>query len=398
MTYKPYSDLQLISIIQFMKILVAPNALKGSLKAFQVGEKIAEGLKMADPSLEPVLCPIADGGEGTVEIFVETLGGTYQSCEVQNAVGEPVNASYGILSDKRTAVLEIAAASGLAQLPQSKLAPMKASTFGTGELIKDALDRGCRRIILGLGGSATTDGGSGILRALGIKFLNESNYEIPPGGGGLAYLEKIDTTGLDPRLAQCEIILPCDVKNPLLGESGSAAIFSPQKGATPEQAGLLEENLTHFAHLTQKQLGIEIGDKAYGGAAGGTSAGLLAFLGARLISGIDFMLHQIGFDEKLRDAKCLITAEGKLDTQSLEGKGPYGVARRAKVREIPVFCITGQLPPAFDPKDFDIFQSIFPIPTRPMSLETSMEEAEELIRFTAWQIGSMLKVAQNLLN
>lgn len=381
-----------------MKILVAPNAFKGSLKAFQVAEKIAEGLQMADPSFEPVLCPIADGGEGTVEIFVETVGGTYQFCEVQNAVGEPITARYGILADRRTAVLEIAAASGLAQLSQSQLAPMKASTYGTGELIKDALDQGCRRIILGLGGSATTDGGTGILRALGAKFLNESDYEVPPGGGGLGFLEKIDTSGLDPRLANCEIVLPCDVTNPLLGEAGSSVIFSPQKGATPEQSKLLEENLSHFASLALKQTGLEIGDKPYGGAAGGTSAGLFAFLGANLISGIDFMLHQIGFEGKLREAEYLITAEGKLDSQSLDGKGPYGVAKRAHVREIPVFCITGQLPKDFDPKQFELFQSIFPIPTRPMTLEASMEEGGELIKFAAWQIGSMLKVAQNLLN
>lgn len=381
-----------------MKILVAPNAFKGSLKAFQVAEKIAEGLQMADPLFDPVLCPIADGGEGTVEIFVETVGGTYQMCEVQNAVGETITARYGILSDRRTAVLEIAAASGLGQLPLNQLAPMKASTFGTGQLIKDALDQGCRRIILGLGGSATTDGGAGILRALGIKFLNESDYEVPTGGGGLGFLDKIDTSGLDPRLADCEVILPCDVTNPLLGENGSAAVFAPQKGATPEQVKFLEENLTHFANLAKKQLGIEIGEKPYGGAAGGTAAGLFAFLGATVISGTDFMLHQIGFEGKLREAQYLITAEGRLDSQSLDGKGPYGVAKRAHIRNIPVFCITGQVPTDFDPKQFELFQSIFPVPTRPMTLAESMEEGGELIKFAAWQIGTMLKVAQNLLN
>jgi glycerate kinase len=381
-----------------MKILVAPNAFKGSLNAYEVAEKIAEGLQMVDPEIESILCPIADGGEGTVEIFVETGGGTYHTCEVSNAIGEPVEARYGILADRRTAVLELAEASGLGQLPPSKLAPMKASTFGTGQLMLDALDKGCKRIILGLGGSATTDGGTGILQALGVKFLNESGYQVPPGGGGLGFLDNIDISGLDPRIADCEIILPCDVSNPLLGEKGCAAVFSPQKGATKEQMNLLEENLSHFAQLTKQKLGKEIGDMPFGGAAGGTSAGLSAFLDAKLIGGIDFMLHQIGFESKLREAQYLITAEGRLDSQSLDGKGPYGVARRAKVRNVPAFCITGQLPEDFDPKQFDVFQSIFPIPTRPMSLETAMAQGGELVRFAAWQIGSMLKVAQNLLN
>ncbi len=381
-----------------MKILVAPNAFKGSLKALEVTEKIAEGLRLADPYFEVVSCPIADGGEGTVEIFVETVGGSYHECEVQNAIGEPITARYGILADRRTAVLEIAAASGLGQLPQSKLAPMRATTFGTGQLILDALDQGCRRIILGLGGSATTDAGTGILRALGVRFLTDSGYEIPMGGGSLGYLEKIDTSRLDPRIRDCEIILPCDVFNPLLGEMGSASVFAPQKGANPEQVQLLEENLVHFAALVQKQQGIEIGNRAYCGAAGGTAAGLLAFLGANLISGIDFMLHQIDFEGKLYGAACLITAEGRLDAQSLEGKGPYGVAKRAQVRGIPAFCITGQLPQAFDPQQFELFNTVFPIPTRPMSLGESMEEAGELVKFTAWQIGSMLKVAQKFIN
>ena len=381
-----------------MKILIAPNAFKGSLKALEVAENIREGLHLADPTIETTLCPIADGGEGTVEIFVETVGGTYRTCEVFNAIGEPITARYGILSDRRTAVLELAEASGLGQLPLSKLAPMRATTYGTGQLIKDALDQGCRKIILGLGGSATTDAGTGILKALGVRFLNESDFEIPPGGGGLGYLEKIDTSGLDPRLADCEIILPCDVSNPLLGPSGTANVFAEQKGANKEQVHFLEENLVHFTQLTQQQTGIDIGNMEKGGAAGGTSAGLFAFLQASLISGIDFMLHQIGFEEKLRNAQFLITAEGKLDAQSLEGKGPHGVAKRAQIRGIPTFCITGQVPKDFNLKEFDVFNSIFPLATRPMSLDESIQEAGNLTQFTAWQIGSMLKVAQNFIN
>jgi glycerate kinase len=373
-----------------MKILIAPNAFKGSLKAREVARAISEGLAQASPSFEPLIAPIADGGEGTVEILTEANQGEYRECEVQNAIGKPITARYGILPGGRTAVLEMAAASGLGQLAADELSPMKASSFGTGQLIKDALDQGCRRIILGLGGSATSDAGTGILQALGLKILTDSGYEVPLGGGGLAFAEKFDLSGLDPRLKECEFILPCDVNNPLLGEEGAARVYSPQKGATPEQVDSLEENLNHFAGLVSRFVGKDIGSMPQGGAAGGTSAGLYAFLNVRLISGIDFLLHQIGFDEKLREASFLITAEGRLDQQSLEGKGPYGVARRAARRQVPTLCLTGQLPPDFDPARFPAFQAIFPIPTRPMDLETAMSETESLLRFSAWQIGKML--------
>ena len=373
-----------------MKVLIAPNAFKGNLNALQVAEAIEQGLKKGCPTADPIRLPIADGGEGTVDICVAASGGEIRTCKVHNAVGDLVDARYGILADGRTAVLELAAASGIGQLEKNKLSPMKASTFGTGELIKDALDQGCRRIIIGLGGSATNDVGTGILRALGARFLNESGYEIPEGGGGLGYLHEIDLKNLDTRIRECEFILPCDVANPLLGPEGSAAVFSPQKGATAEQVEMLETHFAHFNELVKKNLSKDLADLKFGGAAGGTSAGLFAFLDAKLISGIDFLLHQIDFDQKLHEADFLITAEGRLDQQSLEGKGPYGVAVRAARRGIPAFCITGQVPLGLEADTQNVFQAIFPIPTKPMSLDEAKEDAEALISFSAWQIGRML--------
>ncbi|MFK7969505.1 MAG: glycerate kinase [Bacteroidia bacterium] len=373
-----------------MNVLISPNAFKGNLNAQQVAEALSEGLLRANPKLKATLLPIADGGEGTVDILIDATGGTRVEAKTTNAIGEPIRAHYGIMPDGNTAFLELAAASGLGQLSLEQRSPMKASTYGTGLLIKDALDRGCRRIVLGLGGSATTDVGTGILRALGIKFLNVSGFEVTDGGGGFAFLETIDISQLDPRVKECEFILPCDVRNPLLGTEGSAAVFSPQKGATPAQVEQLEENITHFVNLVKKTVQKDIGDMPHGGAAGGTAAGIFAFLNARVTSGIDFLLEQIDFDQNLEKADILITAEGRLDSQSLEGKGPYGVARRAAARNIPAICVTGGFEVGLEHKLEDVFHAIFAIPTEPMSLESAKENAHELVAFTGWQIGKML--------
>jgi glycerate kinase len=373
-----------------MNILVAPNAFKGNLDARQVADALAQGLKRANSGLRITELPIADGGEGTVDILLQATGGQRVEAKTVNAIGEPIRAHYGILGDGNAAVLELAAASGLGQLSLEERSPMKASTYGTGLLIKDAIGRGCRRIILGLGGSATTDAGTGILRALGVKFLNVSGFEVTNGGGRFAFLEKIDVSGLDPRVAECEFVIPCDVRNPLLGADGSAHVFSPQKGATPVQVEQLEENMTHFVSIVKKTLGKEIGDIPYGGAAGGTAAGLQAFLNAQLTSGIDFLLEQIDFDANLSKTDLLITAEGRLDSQSLEGKGPYGVAKRAAAKNIPAICVTGGFTVGLEQQTGDVFHSVFAIPTEPMSLESAKEHAHDLVEFTGWQIGRML--------
>ncbi|MEZ4688299.1 MAG: glycerate kinase [Bacteroidia bacterium] len=365
-----------------MNVLVAPNAFKGNLDARQVARALAKGLNRANPALSVIQLPIADGGEGTVDILLEATGGQRVEAKTFNANGKPIQAHYGILPDKNTAVLELAAASGLGQLSLEERSPMKASTYGTGLLIKDALDRGCRRIVLGLGGSATTDAGTGILRALGVKFLNVSGFEVTNGGGGFAFLEKIDLSGLDPRVADCEFVIPCDVRNPLLGADGSAHVFAAQKGATPVQVEQLEENMTIFAGVVEKTLGKEIGSMPHGGAAGGTAAGMQAFLNAQLTSGIDFLLEQIEFDKNLEKADLLITAEGRLDSQSLEGKGPFGVAKRAAARQIPAICVTGGFPIGLEQQTGDVFHSVFAIPTEPMSLETAKEKAADLVEFT----------------
>lgn len=377
-----------------MNILLAPNALKGSLTAPEVASALRAGLQRGYPAANFLIAPIADGGDGTVRIILDAIGGELHVCTVKGPLGEPVEAFYGILPDGKTAVFELAAASGLARIPAGKLSPMTASTYGTGELIRDALDKGCRRLILGLGGSATTDVGIGILTALGLRLLNESGYEIPASGGGLSFLHSIDDSGLDPRLGECEIILPCDVHNPLLGLHGSARVFAPQKGATPDQVLLLEANLERFANLVKEMRGVEISDMPHGGAAGGAAAGLSAFLNVNIVSGIQFMLDQIGFDAKLAKADIVVTAEGRLDVQSLEGKGPYGVALQAAKRKVPVLCVTGQAPADWDPAMFDAFYAVFPIPTAPMSLEEAQVRAGELVEFTGWQIGRMLALAE----
>ena len=373
-----------------MNVLVAPNAFKGNLDARQVAQALAKGLNRANPALSVTQLPIADGGEGTVDILLEATGGQRVEAKTFDANGKPIRGHYGILPDGNTAVLELASASGLGQLSLEERSPMKASTYGTGLLIKDALDRGCRRIVLGLGGSATTDAGTGILRALGVKFLNVSGFEVTDGGGGFAFLEKIDISGLDPRAAEGEFVIPCDVRNPLLGEDGSAHVFAAQKGATPVQVEQLETNMSLFAEVVEKTLGKEIGSMPHGGAAGGTAAGLQAFLNAQLTSGIDFLLEQIEFDKNLEKADLLITAEGRLDSQSLEGKGPFGVAKRAVARQIPAICVTGGFSVGLEQHTGDVFHSVFAIPTEPMSLETAKENAAELVEFTGWQIGRML--------
>ncbi|MEM6265615.1 MAG: glycerate kinase [Bacteroidota bacterium] len=373
-----------------MKVLIAPNAFKGSLSAIEVADAIAEGLQKASDRFELIRIPIADGGEGTVDVFEHALGGTRQTLEVSNAVGEPVQASYLILPDGNTAVFELAAASGLGMLPIAKRSPMRASTFGTGQLILDALDKGCRRIILGLGGSATSDVGTGILQALGVRFLNEAGYEVPTGGGGLGYVEQIDTSRIDARILSTEILIPCDVANTLLGEAGSARVYAPQKGATQEQVENLEENLTKFNEVVLKSQRVDMSVIKHGGAAGGCAAGLKAFLDAKLVGGTEFLLEQIGFHEKLAQSDALITAEGRLDRQTLEGKGPYGVALAATKQNKPTFCITGQIPQDFRTEDFAVFNAIFPITTRPMTLEEAVEEATSLVSFTARQVGAVL--------
>lgn len=322
------------------RIVVAPDKFKGSLSATQAAHAIARGLARGCPEAELVLLPVADGGEGTVDAAV-AAGYERRHVVVAGPTGEPVEAGFAVLGDR--AVIEMAEASGLRRLPGERPAPLAASTFGTGELIRAALDAGARHVVLGVGGSASTDGGAGMAQALGARLLDAAGEEIPPGGAGLADLDRIDATGLDPRLAHTELVVASDVDNPLIGARGAAAVFGPQKGATPDDVAVLDAALTRYAGIVARHLGVDVAQLPGAGAAGGTGGGAIAFFGARLTSGIELVLEVVGFSSALEGADLVITGEGSLDVQSLSGKAPVGVARAAARAGVPVVALVGRL-------------------------------------------------------
>jgi glycerate kinase len=317
-----------------MRIVVAPDSFKGSISAADVAEAIAAGIARVLPDAELVLRPIADGGEGTVAAAI-WAGYRPEKLEVSGPDGRPVEATIALRSDE--AVVELATAAGLGLAAP---APMTAGTRGVGELIRAALDRGARRIVLGIGGSATTDGGAGMLQALGVRLLDDRGDHVPPGGGGLARLDRADATALEPRLAGVDLVVASDVDNPLVGPSGAAAVFGPQKGASPEEVARLDEALTRYAAVLRRDLGVDVADVPGAGGAGGTAAGALA-LGARLTSGAALVCDLVGLSEALAGADLAITGEGALDSQTLRGKTPVEVARRATSAGVPCLALAG---------------------------------------------------------
>lgn len=321
-----------------LRVVVAPDKFKGSLTAVQAAAAIAAGFGAAHPDAVIVQLPVADGGEGTVDAAL-TAGFTPHRVVVQGPTGQPVTAVLAVREG--TAVIEMAEASGLRLLPLARPAPLTASSYGTGELVRAALDAGASRIVLGVGGSASTDGGAGMAQALGAQLLDAAGRQVPPGGVGLAQLHRIDLTDLDARLAGTEVVVASDVDNPLCGPRGAAAVYGPQKGATADDVATLDSALAHYAQLLRRDLNIDVADVPGAGAAGGTGAGALAFLGARLTSGIALLLEVVGFAEAIRGADLVITGEGSLDAQSLHGKAPIGVARAAG--GIPVIALVGRL-------------------------------------------------------
>ena len=324
------------------KIIFAPDSFKGTMSSVQVCEVLEGAFKKIMPELETVKIAVADGGEGTVDAFLYASGGEKVTVKTKNPLFEDIDAFYGILKDN-TAVIELAAASGL-PLIEDRKNPLDASTFGAGLLLKDALDKGCGKIILGLGGSATSDGGAGILAALGAVFKDADNREIIPSNRGLADLKYIDCSGLDRRLKNCEITVACDVKNVLCGESGAAYIFGPQKGADSRTVKLLDENLSKYAGMLFEKTGRNIKDIPGVGAAGGVLASLLSFpeyINCKICSGIDIILDAASFDKIIKDADLIITGEGRFDSQSLRGKAVSGIAKRAKLQGKPVIVIAG---------------------------------------------------------
>lgn len=324
------------------KVVIAVDSFKGTMSSIKVAAIIEEAFKQVMPDLKIIKVPIADGGEGTVDCFLAALGGEKVRVEVSDPLLRKIESFYGLLPDEKTAIIEVAAASGL-PLIEGEENPLITSSFGSGELIFDALERGCRKFIIGLGGSATNDGGVGLAAALGVRFLNADFKEISLNGAGLKDLKRIDLRGRDPRLEECEIVVACDVSNPLYGEQGATHVFAPQKGADEEVVRVLDENLRNYAEVITKDLNISVHNVPGAGAAGGLGAGLLAFFDAKLKPGIDIVLEQVNFDKLSQDADLVITGEGKIDGQSLYGKVPVGIAQRAKKNNIPVIAIVGDV-------------------------------------------------------
>ncbi len=365
-----------------MKLVAAPNALKGSLSAFDAARAIAKGAARAAANADVVELAIADGGDGTAEVICRARGGVFRAAEASDGLGRVRAARYAWLEDG-TAVIDVATASGLALLAPSERRALHATSFGTGQLVRAALDAGCSRILLGVGGSASVDGGAGILEALGAQLLDEAGVPLPRGGGALERLARIDLSRVTPRAREVPIAIACDVDSPLLGEAGAARLFGPQKGATPGEVERLEVALARFARVIAGQLGVDVAGVPAGGAAGGIAAGLHAVLGARLASGIDLVLDAVGFDAALEGATLCITAEGRLDRQSLRNKGPIGVARRAAARGVPAIALAGDVESDLEDADFPELAGIFSICSGPVSSTYAMQHAAALLERAA---------------
>lgn len=375
-----------------MKILVASGAFKQSLSAARACAIIAEGLRESGLDARMEVLPIADGGNGTLDAFLAT-GGERVEVKALDPLLRPIEAEYGLVDEGRTAVIEMALASGLELLQPEELNPLLACTYGTGQLMAEALDRGAERIIIGLGGSATVDGGMGCMSALGVRLLDASGHAIGPGGGGLADIDRIDKSGLDPRWGAVDVIIASDVENPTLGERGAARVFGPQKGADHATVEALEDNLRHCFSVIQQQLGIDLRQARGGGAAGAFAAGLMAFLRCELVSGIDLVLRHHNFVERLHDCSLVITGEGQMDSQTLDGKGPIGVAQVARAHGVPTVALAGGL--TIDDRLLHEagIQAAFSIVDAPMSLEAALENAETLLWRAALRLGYVLKLS-----
>ncbi|MGU3525008.1 glycerate kinase [Enterobacteriaceae bacterium C23F] len=375
-----------------MKIVIAPDSYKESLSALEVACAIEKGFRQIFPDAEYVKIPVADGGEGTVEAMVAATQGRVVTVEVTGPLGEPVQAFYGISGDEHTAFIEMAAASGLESVPPARRNPLKTTSWGTGELIRHALDAGVKAIIIGIGGSATNDGGAGMAQALGAKLLTESGQQIPAGGEGLEQLVRIDITGLDPRLATCRIEVACDVTNPLTGKEGATAVFGPQKGASAEMIPRLDAALKHYATLIERDLKIDVLNLEGGGAAGGMGAALFAFCSASLRPGIEIVTEALQLAEQVASADLVITGEGRIDSQTIHGKVPVGVAKVAKRFHIPVIAIAGSLTEDVEVVHQHGLDAVFSVLYQVGTLEDALAGAEENVRRTARNVAAVLRM------
>ncbi|WP_055669191.1 glycerate kinase [Desnuesiella massiliensis] len=369
-----------------MKIVIAPDSFKGSLTAKQVAESIERGIRKVEKNIHIEKVPMADGGEGTVQSLVDATNGRVVYTKVFDPLMREIEAFYGILGDGSTAIIEMSAASGLPLISKEEKNPLITTTYGTGQLFMHALNQGCRSFIIGIGGSATNDGGVGMMKVLGIRFIDSEGQDIGFGGGELDKIHTIDISGLDNRILDCSITVACDVDNPLCGPRGASRVFGSQKGATEEMVEVLDSNMAHYAKVIKSQLGISIIDVPGAGAAGGLGGGLMAFLKAKLRRGIDIVIDATGLEESIKEAALVVTGEGSIDYQTQFGKTPYGVAMVAKKYGIPVIAIAGSIGKDAYALYEKGFNSIFSIVDKPMTLEEAIENSEILLENTAERI------------
>lgn len=373
-----------------MKVVIAPDSYKESLTAMEVATAIENGFKEIMPNAEYIKLPMADGGEGTVQSLVDATGGDIVTVEVMGPLGRPVTGFYGLLGDGSTAVIEMAAASGLHLVEPSERNPMLTTTYGTGELIKAALDKGVDHIIIGIGGSSTNDGGVGMAQALGAKLVDDQGAELSFGGGALANLASIDLSGLDPRLADVQLEVACDVDNPLCGPKGASHIFGPQKGATPEMVVQLDANLAHYAKVIRQTNGKDVIDQAGAGAAGGLGAALLGLFDATLRPGINIVMDAVNLTEVMKDADLVITGEGRIDSQTIHGKTPIGVARTAKLYDLPVIGIAGSIAQDCRVVHDHGLDAVYSVVLGATDLPTALKEAAFNVEMTSRNIAAAL--------
>lgn len=378
-----------------MKIVIAPDSFKESLSAAGVASALARGLRQALPEAEVIECPLGDGGEGTLDAVLAATGGEVREARVTGPLGELVTARWGWLAEQRTAFVEMASASGLELVPRARRDVRVATSHGTGELLRAALDAGAERLVLAIGGSATNDSGAGVLQALGVRLLDGQGQALAPGGAALASLASLDLTDLHPRLAAVEVVIAADVDNPLCGPQGASQIFGPQKGASPEQVRELDAALAHFATVTAATLGRDVSEQPGAGAAGGVGFAALAFLQATFRPGIEVVAELVGLEKALEGADLAVTGEGRLDGQTLRGKTPAGVLRLAQRHGVPVVAVAGSLGEGYDALYQQGLAAAFSLVPGPLSLEEALAQAEGLLERTARDIGRLWQAAQS---
>jgi glycerate kinase len=379
-----------------MRIIVAPDSFKGSVSALGTANAMEKGIKEIFPDAKVSKVPIADGGEGTVEALVSATDGQIIYQDVVGPLGDMINSYWGILGDGKTAVIEMAAASGLPLVPNDKRDPRITTTYGTGQLIQAALARGLKKIIIGIGGSATNDGGCGMAQALGGKFLDADGHELPYGGAALAKLDRVDLSQLDKRLADTVLIVACDVDNPLCGSKGATAVYGPQKGATLEMVAELDNALKNFASKVGKATGREVAEYPGAGAAGGLGAGLLFFTNATLRPGVEIVLETTGFESLVQSAQLVITGEGQTDFQTAFGKAPVGVAKLAERYNVPTLCLSGGLGQGYEEVLHHGIDGLMSTVPGPMKLDECMERGAELIEMATKRLCQVVKVGMKI--